>query len=82
MLKEKAWMWCLKPGRHPSVMIAVCTENILILKDTYRLLWREEYLSGTKLEEKNKEMNENIMTAHIEHSNLSSPTKVHKAFCS
>jgi len=56
-------------------MIAVCTENILILKDTYRLLWGEEYLSGTKLEEKNKEMNENITTAQTEHSNLS-PAKV------
>lgn len=67
----------MKPGRHPSVMIDVCTENILILKDTYRLLWDEEYLSGTKLEEKNKEMNENITTAQTEHSNLPSPAKVH-----
>ncbi len=41
-----------------------CAESILILKDTYRLLCGEGDLSGTKLEEKNKEMNKNIVTVH------------------
>lgn len=53
-----------KQGRHPSGVIAVCAESILILRDTYRLLWGEGDLSGTKLEEKNKEMNKYITTAH------------------
>lgn len=49
-------------------MIAVCAEGILILRDTYRLLQGEESLSGTKLEEKNKEKQMRTSRLHTENT--------------